>query len=207
MGNVRKMRKRSSIVGFTAVGLVGILSACGQEESAPVAAQPKGETHKAYSFKSVAQCQREGVFSKEKCKEGYDAALKEQQSSKDFSRKEECEAEYGEGKCETRRGGGFGGAMLGYLIGRSMSGSQYSYSGLYNDRKTGGLVSGPNGVMTNGKAQAYAMSANTFDKQTSGAEKKSREKSRMALASRGGFGGHSGDVDGSSHSSHRSLGG
>jgi uncharacterized protein YgiB involved in biofilm formation len=192
-----KRSKRSKAVGFTALGMVGMLSGCGSAEApvAPdatqmaVAAKPV-ETQSTYVYRSVAQCVRDGNFSKAKCEEGYAAAVKERnETGKSHATKQECEEEYGEGNCESRRGGRFAGVMLGYFIGRSSDGSKYSYSGLYNDKKSGSLVTGSNSWMNNGQAQKYSIASNDFKQKTSLAEPSQREKSRAAVIARGGFGG------------------
>ncbi len=182
-------RKRSHAAGFTAIGMLGMLSACGSSEpAAPETAQPQGETHSSYVYRSVAQCVKDGLFSEAKCKEAYAAALAEKDATKSYSTKEECEAEYGEGNCETRRGGRFGGFLAGYFIGRSSDGSQYRYSGLYNDRKTGGLVTGSKSWLNNGKPAHYSIAANDFARKTSPSQPTARERTRLAIAARGGFG-------------------
>jgi uncharacterized protein YgiB involved in biofilm formation len=186
-------RKRSQAAGITAIGLVGMLSGCGSPETAaaPVEA-PKGDTHTAYVYSSAAQCAKEGSFSKAKCEEGYAAALKEQkETGKNFASKQECESEHGEEKCQKRSGGRFAALMAGYFIGRSSDGSKYSYSGLYNDRKSGGLVTGSSSWMNNGKPEKYSIAANEFAEKTSPNQLSRREKTRLAVASRGGFGGNS----------------
>jgi uncharacterized protein YgiB involved in biofilm formation len=190
MTNRTNRRKRSQIAGFTAVGMLGMLSACGSSETpaSPEAAKPQGETQSTYVYRSVAQCVKEGSFSKAKCEEGYAAALAEKDAGKNYTTKQECEAEYGEGNCETRRGGRFGGFLAGYFIGRSSDGSKYSYSGLYNDRKTGGLVTGSKSWLSNGKPTQYSIASNDFTRKTSASQPTAREKTRLAIAARGGFG-------------------
>jgi uncharacterized protein YgiB involved in biofilm formation len=190
MANAANRRKRSQIAGFTAIGMLGMLSGCGSADApaASGAGASSGETQTTYVYRSVAQCVKEGSFSKAKCEEAYAAAVKEQGANKNYASKQECEEEYGEGNCESRRGGRFAGFLAGYFIGRSSDGSKYSYSGLYHDRKSGGLVSGSNSWMKDGKPQKYSIASSDFAKKTSPNQPTAREKSRLAVAARGGFG-------------------
>ena len=198
--NKHRGKKRSLAVGFTALGSATMLAGCGvfssadeQTAAAAAPAAPKStESDKVYAYRSVDECADAKIYSEQKCQEAYNEAVKEhEKSTKSYSDKQACEQQYGEGNCE-RRGPRYSGALLGYIIARSMDGNRYSYGGLYNDRKSGGLSTSGASVMQNGTKTPYSIASSGFASQNTVAKMQDqRRRSGSSLAASGGFGGRS----------------
>jgi uncharacterized protein YgiB involved in biofilm formation len=101
-----------------------------------------------------------------------------------FSRKEECEAEFGAGHCETREmhteGGGMGSffmpMMMGYMMGNMMSRGGMFSGPVYRDRANTAFTTTPAGKSYNVGTFAGNDRAATFN------------KGAITQVSRGGFG-------------------
>lgn len=95
-------------------------------------------------FDNVSQCVQSGTFSQDKCKSDYQAALaSHEKTAPAYRSKEDCEAEFGTGKCEEKQGttqaasgtqttnnsgystgGIFLPMMIGYMMGSTFSGGR-----------------------------------------------------------------------------------
>jgi uncharacterized protein YgiB involved in biofilm formation len=95
------------------------LAACGDE----------GPPQDAKFFTDVKECS--SVYSDASCREAEEQAKKSIVSEAPrFTRKEECEAQFGAGNCETREAAGGGSffmpLLMGYMMGNLLSGSRFS---------------------------------------------------------------------------------
>ena len=130
-------RKRSAYVGFSALSLSAlVLAGCDRPE------QPR-------VYSSVADCKAEHPA--QACDAAWQASVGEHQSTApQFTQKEQCEAQYGVGHCETghnEHGGFFMPMMAGFMIGHMMnSGSGYrsNYVGHPVFYNSGGGYRAPN---------------------------------------------------------------
>lgn len=112
-------RRRSAYVSFSALTLSATaLAGCEQRPDPP----------KVYS--SVAECQSEHPG--QACNDAWQASVGEHDSTAPhYTRKEECEAQYGYGHCEDR-GGFFMPLMAGFILGQMMNHNNgYGYGGGY----------------------------------------------------------------------------
>ena len=58
-----------------------------------------------HNYENVDSCAAAGVYTKETCKSAYEAALAQHKiSAPKYENKQECEMEWGDGKCETSEG-------------------------------------------------------------------------------------------------------
>ena len=113
-------RRRSAYVGFSILTLsAAALAGCERHDDQP----------KVYS--SVADCRAEHPG--QACDTAWQASVGEHdQTAPHYTRKEECEAQYGVGHCESREGGGFFMPMMaGFVLGQMMHGGGYGYGGGY----------------------------------------------------------------------------
>lgn len=109
-------RRRSVYVGFSALSLSAALAGCDRPE------QPK-------VYGSVADCRAEHPG--QACDDAWQASVGEHdQTAPRFTQKEQCEAQYGVGHCESREGGIFMPLMAGFVLGQMMhNNNQYGYGG------------------------------------------------------------------------------
>lgn len=91
-------------------------------------------------YSDVQECA--AVYGEEACQDAKAASEKtSREEAPRFARKEECEAEFGAGNCETQQAAGGGGSffmplMIGYMVGNMLGGNRYNqpvYRGLNND--------------------------------------------------------------------------
>jgi uncharacterized protein YgiB involved in biofilm formation len=112
-------RRRSAYVGFSVLTLSATALAGCEKQPDPL---------KVYS--SVADCRAEHPG--EACDTAWRASVGEHdKTAPRYTRKEECEAQYGVGHCETREGGNFMPMMAGFVIGQMMGGGYGGYGGRY----------------------------------------------------------------------------
>jgi len=106
-------RRRSAFVGFSILSLSAAgLAGCERHDEQP----------KVYS--SVADCRAEHPG--QACDTAWQASVGEHdQTAPHYTRKEECEAQYGVGHCETHEGGFFMPMMAGFMLGQMMNGGGY----------------------------------------------------------------------------------
>jgi uncharacterized protein YgiB involved in biofilm formation len=110
-------RRRSAYVGFSVLTL----------SAAALAGCERAEEPKVYS--SVADCRAEHPG--QACDDAWQASVGEhERTAPRYSRKEECEAQYGVGHCEDRGGGIFMPLMAGFVLGQMMNNNNnYGYGG------------------------------------------------------------------------------
>lgn len=104
--------KKSRPIRLVLLGSASIaLAACGED----------GPPQDAKFFSNVTECS--AVYSDASCREAETAAKKAiTEEAPRFARKEECEAEFGVGNCETKETAGGGGSffmplLMGYMMG------------------------------------------------------------------------------------------
>jgi len=142
-----------------------------------------GPPSDAKFFSSLQECTAH--YSEAQCKD----AVKESEAqhatqAPRFSRKEECEAQFGPGHCETHEGaGGMGGffmpMMMGYMMGNMMGGM---FRGpVYSDRAGTAFTTTPGGKTYNVGAFSGAAGAAT-------AGSTAFKPMQIAQVNRGGFG-------------------
>jgi uncharacterized protein YgiB involved in biofilm formation len=111
-------RRRSVYVGFSVLTLsaAGALAGCDRAADQP----------KVYS--TVADCRAEHPG--QACDAAWQASVGEHdQTAPHYTRKEECEAQYGVGHCESRQGGIFIPMMAGFVLGQMMNNHNSGYYG------------------------------------------------------------------------------
>jgi len=163
------MRKSRSI-RLVLLGSAGIaLAACGEDPLPP----------DAKFFTDTNECS--AAFPTEACQQATAEAQKAAETEAPrFSRKEQCEAEFGVGNCETRQtaGGGsyFMPLLMGYMMGNMMGGNRFAAPVFRGPNNTAVL---PNrGQMFNvGRFGATAAGRPAF-----------QPASQVTAVSRGGFG-------------------
>ena len=161
-------RRRSAFVGFSILSLSAAgLAGCERHDEQP----------KVYS--SVADCRAEHPG--QACDTAWQASVGEHdQNAPRYTRKEECEAQYGYGHCETHEGGFFMPMMAGFVLGQMING------GGYGNRYVGHPVFfAPGGGY---RAPAFGAGESMFTR--SGMTTRGGFGSTAAL--RGGFGGFGG---------------
>jgi uncharacterized protein YgiB involved in biofilm formation len=116
-------RRRSAYVGFSILTLAATpLAGCERHDDRP----------KVYS--SLADCRAEHPTG-QICDSAWQASVGEHdKTAPRFTQKQQCEAQYGVGHCESREGGGFFMPMMaGFVIGQMLNGGGYGggYGGRY----------------------------------------------------------------------------
>lgn len=112
----------------------------------PAEPEPKPVTAKVYS--SLADC-KAGEADDASCDTAFaQSKASHASSSPTFSKKAECEQQFGTGNCETRQsasGGGdvFGPALMGFMLGSALANSGGGYDRSYNDRRDRDRRMGP----------------------------------------------------------------
>jgi uncharacterized protein YgiB involved in biofilm formation len=122
------------------------------------------ESDEAHLFRSPADCV--AAFSKEACETNFADAKKEhEQTAPKFTRKEQCEQEFGVGNCEQREVASGSGVssmflplMMGYMMGRSGG-----IAPVYRDRADNLTTGGRNGGQTVGRYDAGRQTATLND--------------------------------------------
>ncbi len=85
-------KKASAVTGLMLL-LVLSLSACGEDKAKP---------QEQFGFKSVEDCLKNPKFTKQDCQGAYEKALKDFNiSAPKFNSLDDCEQQYGKGKCGT----------------------------------------------------------------------------------------------------------
>ena len=124
------MKKSRSVKLALLGGASMALAACGDD------APPKDATF----YSDAQECA--AVFGAEACQDAKVASKKiSLEEAPRFARKEECEAEFGVGNCETQQATSGGGSffmplMMGYMVGNMLGGNRYNrpvYRGLGNE--------------------------------------------------------------------------
>lgn len=112
--------KKSRSIRLVLLGSASLaLVACGDE----------GPPQDAKFFTDVKECS--SVYSEANCRAAEDQAQKTLvQEAPRYSRKEECEAEFGVGNCETKQSAGGGSffmpLLMGYMMGNMLGGNRFS---------------------------------------------------------------------------------
>lgn len=147
--------KKSSHIRLALLGSASLaLAACDQ-----------GPPQDAKFFSDTMQCS--AVFKPADCE---DAAKKSEQThlteAPKFARKEECEAEFGAGNCETRQSAGGGGIfmplLMGYMMGKAFSQPVYrGPDGSAVMKSGGGLFKVGSFAGASGRAASFQQAAVT----------------------------------------------
>jgi uncharacterized protein YgiB involved in biofilm formation len=112
--------KKSRSIRLVLLGSASLaLAACGDE----------GPPQDAKFFSNVQECS--AVYNDTSCREAETQARKSlAEEAPRYSRKEECEAEFGAGNCETKQSAGGGSffmpLLMGYMMGNMLSGNRFS---------------------------------------------------------------------------------
>ncbi len=106
-------RRRSAFVGFSILSLSAAgLAGCEQREARP----------KVYS--TVADCRDE--HPSQACDTAWQASVGDHEPNAPcYTQRQQCEAQYGVGHCETREGGFFMPMMAGFVLGQMIGGGGY----------------------------------------------------------------------------------
>ena len=142
------MKRTRHLALTTLMAAAGVnLLACNQRtpepltwEDPPVQAADAGEPVDAVSYSDPAACKAADEVPDAECDNGWASAQADHQANGPrFGDKAACEAEYGEGRCETRASGGgsfFMPLLAGMVLGRMVGGGggYYRGTGLYRDR-------------------------------------------------------------------------
>lgn len=212
-----KRSKRSSKVALTTMAAIGggaMLSACGGDPVAPAAnaSQKEANQTEVQVFENVFACAKATGKTREECDTMRQEALaKADEEAPRFAALQDCEAQYGAGKCveagvneETRSGRGHFSPFVVAWFSRSNKAS----GPLFNN-KAGGYQSA-NGARLSfaGSPGKYTTSNRAFERQKS----VPKVKPASRLAAKGGFGGRTGswnlaDRNGGSSKSRNSAGG
>ena len=182
--------KRSRYVALLAMGASALaLSACGESET------PAGV------YTSADQCIADKQFTEAECTKAFETAKQEHKNvAPKYANKDDCEADFGVGKCEdapktgttTTTTSSWMPLMVGYMLGRTLGGAPaFSPQPLYRTPGDSTFRTGDNRTVTN-KTGVQSVPHST----TSSAFK-------TTTTQRGGFG-RSGSVYGSSPGSSRS---
>ena len=183
--------KRSKYVALLAMGVSALaLSACGEE------------TTQAGVYASVEQCIQDKQYTEAECRDAFGKARADHERvAPKYASKEECEADFGAGKCEqsqtTRTSTGssiFLPLIAGYMMGKFMGGNAMSGQPLYKS------ANDPN-TFRNGDNKAVASKTGA---QPVPASATSPAQSRSTTTARGGFGSGAAVHGSSSSSSSRS---
>lgn len=117
--------KRSRSVMLLSMGVSALaLTACGEDQS------------DALLYQSVQQCLADGKVSREDCLKGAREAKQQHAAvAPKYRSKADCEADFGEGKCETAPyrttagGSVFMPLLVGYMMGRTLGGGARGFGG------------------------------------------------------------------------------
>jgi uncharacterized protein YgiB involved in biofilm formation len=105
-----KRSRKAALVLMVPVAGVS-LSACVQEPAAP-----------AVVYETLADCQDAGVLTREECQASLDQAKAlHSETAPKFDSRAACEADYGQGQCQTTSSGFFMPAMMGFLAGQLLN--------------------------------------------------------------------------------------
>lgn len=152
-----------------------------------------------HNYENVDSCAAAGVYTKETCKNAYEAALAQHKiSAPKYESKQECETEWGDGKCETNEGsstqppltqtqdatststGGSGGGGVVH---------HYYSPWLYGYGMSGGSSGSPSVSPTYRSRSGGISSSFSSHSSGSGHSLSSKSGSSYSSSSRGGFGG------------------
>lgn len=139
-----KRTRRLALTSLMATASVNLV-ACGAEQTpepltwdAPAGSTPaESESVEAVSYADPRACKTADEVPDAECDSGWRTAQADHQANAPrYGDKAACEAEYGEGRCETRSGGGFFTPLLaGMLLGRVLNGGGYRGGAFYQDRQ------------------------------------------------------------------------
>ncbi len=179
--------KRSRYVALLAMGASALaLTACGESET------PAGV------YTDVNQCMTDKQFTEAECSKAFADAKKEHEDvAPKYASKEDCEADFGAGRCETsnttRTSTGtstFMPIIAGYMLGRALGGNPAFSQPLYKPHGDNNFRTGDNravGAKTGVQNVPHSATAST---------------AKTTTTTRGGFGANAG-----TYSSSRSIGG
>lgn len=183
--------KRSRRISLVLMGTATIaLAACDDTEQAGV-------------FSSVEECKASGIYTEEHCNSSLDEAKKQHAKvAPKFSTLEDCEAEFGPGRCSSphgsqavQQGGGSGSfwmpLMMGYLVGKALNNSQPLYRP-YERPQTG--YSGGSGSWGGWRTGDNVQVSDRTGAQTVSSSATRASTPKTTTVSRGGFGARASSV-------------
>jgi uncharacterized protein YgiB involved in biofilm formation len=170
--------KKSRAVRLVLLGTASAaLSACGDSNAPPKDAR---------YFADTQECS--AVYGDQPCQDAKSAADQAHVAQAPrYYRKDECEAEYGAGHCETRQIGGSSYVMpllVGYMMGNMLGGPRYAEP-VYRDRNDNAVAPGAGG---NGAYRVGTYAGGGFSGGGAGARPVFRPAAEVSRISRGGFG-------------------
>ncbi|EGF91685.1 hypothetical protein ABI_01150 [Asticcacaulis biprosthecium C19] len=169
LGEMKHRRARWLAMLACTTSALGMLGGCGNPAPRASGDWDSGGNNDAIVYNSLAECKAAQADDRI-CDEAQSQAAAAQEG-RTYSRKEQCEAEYGAGHCESRNGGGwFVPALTGFMLARAMNNVD-----LDTYRRRGG--------------NAYA--APVYAGGSRAASRSDPSKPGYKASSRGGFGGSS----------------
>lgn len=164
------------------------------QPSAPAA--EGGETVDALAYADIDTCKAANEVPDAECESGWLAAQNDHQANAPrYGDKAACEAEYGEGRCETRGSGGgsfftpfLAGMLLGQMTG-GRGGGYYRGTGLYRDRlgRVATPFGGPGGLRRDPTTGRLQVARGAVDPSPAARQAPARAGSDSRAVSRGGF--------------------
>ncbi|QIG65903.1 hypothetical protein phiOC_p242 [Ochrobactrum phage vB_OspM_OC] len=166
--------KRSLAISLTLMGAAVVLTGCNEE---PI---------DTAIYNDVNSCVESGKYSRSQCEANYAEAKKQhEKNGPSYKSKDDCEAEFGAGKCEqtspTHASGGnsFMPFMMGYMLGGTSSGGYHSPAqGLYRTTNSSNFMTGSGANVGN----------KTGGVRISGYSSAAKPSTSTTTLSRGGFG-------------------
>lgn len=198
-----KRSKRSSKVALTTMAVMGggaMLSACGGEPAAPSAKAAKGEQVEVEVYDNVFACAKITGKSREECETMREEAIAQaEEDAPRFAAIQDCEAEYGAGKCVENGFGetvGEGEEQQQVRSGRghyspfviAWFSSSNKNAPLFNSKSGGYQTANGSRLSYAGGPGKYVASNRAFERRKS----VPKVKPASRLAAKGGFGGRSG---------------
>jgi uncharacterized protein YgiB involved in biofilm formation len=171
--------KKSRSIRLVLLGTASaaVLTACG-DSGAP----PKDARY----FANAQECS--ATYDDQACRDAKAAADQAHVAQAPrYSRKEECEAQYGVGHCETRETGSgsfFMPLLMGYMMGNMLGGPRYAQP-VYRDRDDNAVTPGRGG---GGAYRVGSFSGTGAGTATTGTRAAFRPAPQVTQISRGGFG-------------------
>lgn len=187
---VSKRSKRSSKVALTTMAAIGggaMLSACGGEAAAPAAnaAQKDANQTEVQVYENIFACAKETGKTREECDAMREEAMaKADEEAPRFAALQDCEAEYGEGKCVESRSGR---SHFSPFVVAWFSSNKNANAPLFNNKAGGYQSANGSRVSFAGNPGKYTTSNRAFERPKS----VPKVKPASRIAAKGGFGGRS----------------
>ncbi len=202
-------RKRSVMVGMTAVGTLAMLQGCDGPDEAQLSRERHGAPVEVAAFQSIPECVASGDYTEAQCTQAMQTAFNDDQRiAPRFADSKTCEEQFGAGSCQPRSDGGqsfFTPLLTGFLIGQALNGPGYRYQPLYRNRDDGTYYTG-SGAWLYGRGSGrnrYQVGSRALTQPIT----TQRIQTRSSVVSRGGFGGRTAARSGGWSGGGRSFGG